>query len=225
MDYFAPCIDDKDLLVDILLKFCQSDIVARVLGTWFVIWIEKKSILYTSPLASGYYHQFWSGKYVVDNIDFGKFPFQSAQEAKNNKTNNIHIEPGEQAKIRLNDYCVVLEMNKVNLLPAGLKGVEKAIEIINHTYNKENSVKFRLQAHIIWNVWLEFIKGKTEKEIIEAAGTEEFIDTEGSLIEINTTSEGVIFETWFGTKQHYAVIEGFIKETWGGEFEMTHSPT
>ncbi|MFX1457760.1 MAG: hypothetical protein ACFFDB_20520 [Promethearchaeota archaeon] len=225
MDYLTPCIDDKDLLVDILSKFCHSNIVARILGTWFVIWIKEKSVIYTSPLASGYYHQFWSGKYVIKDIDFERFSFQAPQKAKENKTTNIRIESEDSAEIRLDDYCIVEKRAPINLLPAGLNGVEKAIDIINHTYNKEDSFKFRLQTHSIWNVWLEFIKDKTEKEIIEAIGTEDFIDTEGSLIEINTTSEGIIFETWFGTKQHNAVIEGFIKENWGEQFEMKHFPT
>jgi len=244
----SPDPEGQELLFEILTKFCESKLVGRIISTKLFIDLEHQfptSALgrryppyatYKSPLAYGFFY----GWRDFDSPS-EEFPLQSGLTAEQNKIDNLYVETEDKARIRLHKRASRSHFHHISLLPAGLQGLLKAIQIVrdfsadNHStqlalppiFRKSKLTNFSISVTIIWDSWIKFVEGKTEKEILRALDWDgelgEILDKEGNYIFIDSRETKVEFWSCvFHDDLHYEKLEAFIKQTWGDKFQIEY---
>jgi len=195
-----PRPDSNEELLEIIVKFCDSSLVSRILGIEGGIHIElepyfKKSYLpvisFSTPLAYGYYYfydKYYNFKPSTQNDflnflkqkrkDFQNFPVQTGVSAKENKTLGLCIEPEDKADIRLKKCSPNPKYRSVYLLPSGLNGIKRVSSFIKDGFF-DNGIyigsvpEFTISVYSLGNEWINEVETKLEKEILDSLRIDE----------------------------------------------------
>jgi len=143
-----PNPESGDILLEILLKLCESDVVTAI-GS-FHFWLDN--IKLQSPDVCGFD--------AADNIGGErKYKFKTGFDAKRNKLAGLHVEREEEARKRISSK----EIETSYYIEPGLNGIRKAISYIKSLYEEErdnlprylsevNLKYFKFSIGVIWDM-------------------------------------------------------------------------
>ncbi|GAI59142.1 unnamed protein product, partial [marine sediment metagenome] len=143
-----PDPESRDIILQILLKLCESDVVAAIGCFHF----RLDNIKLQSPDARGF-------DYASNNDGERKYKLRTGFDAKLNKLAGLYVEREEKARKRINNsviedsYCI----------EPGLNGIRKGISYIKSLYKDErdnlprylrkiNLKYFKFSIGIIWDM-------------------------------------------------------------------------
>ncbi len=163
----------RNILVQILLKICESDVVAAI-GS-FQFWLDNIEL--RSPSIHGDYYIHYEGIQK-------RFELKLGLNAKNDKLEGIYVEKREETMKRLNKPVSSpsnIEIEAVYFIEPGLTGIRKCVNYVNSilkeerdelpSYLKEFDLKhFDFIINVVWDMNKE--KRLTKDGIIQ------FIDYE-----------------------------------------------
>lgn len=239
INFLTPRPDSNEELLDILIKLCNSNFIGRILGIGATIHIDLKLsckklylpvINLSTPLAYGYYYYYDFDYECLSykHNDYRKFPIQTDESAKENKTFNLHIEPEDKADVRLKSCSKNPKYRSIFLIPSGLNGIHKIISLFNHGFvdNEQHIghvVEFAIEVCVLFDLWIKLVESKTEQEILKSIGAdkenlgciESWLNIEDNRIFINSIDKTVEFGQGFPKKE----LEIFIRKTWGDKFK------
>jgi len=143
-----PDPESKDILLQILLKICESDVVAAI--GCFHFWLDN--IKLQSPDARGF-------DYASNNDGERKYELKTGLNAKLNKLAGLYVEREEKARKRINNSVIEASY----YIEPGLNGIRKAISYIKSLYKKEranlphylreiNLKFFKFSIGVIWDM-------------------------------------------------------------------------
>lgn len=144
-----PDPETKDILLQILLKICESEVVAAI--GCFHFWLDN--IKLQSPDACGFDY------YVNDEEVERKYELKTGLNEKLNKLAGLYVEREEEARKRISNS--VIEAS--HYIEPGLNGIRKCIRYIKSLYKEErdnlprylreiNLKFFKFSIGIIWDM-------------------------------------------------------------------------
>lgn len=156
-----PDPESQEILLEILLKICESDVVAAI-GSFT---ITLNDIELQSPGVDG-------TEYLSDN---DSFELQKGIDAERNKVAGLYVE--KEAIVRKRHREKALELDKALIyIEPGLSGIKKAVQIIQSSLkNERNNLpdylqnlelkKFSFRMGVIWGMnkqWHKLPNGEYE---------------------------------------------------------------
>ena len=168
--YLTPPIESLELLVDILLKLLQSNLIVNIGEIKLEIKFRENS-----PHTS-YYSPKVIDKYFLDVLDYDldSYDLYQGLEGEDNKLNELYVEKKEGFEIRIRNHQERLDKKypqeyKYLILSPGIDGVKQAIKIIQDLdMGAENSSVdyLTLYVDIIWKTWIKYYNSTTKERII-----------------------------------------------------------
>ena len=168
--YLAPPIESLELLVDILLKLLQSNLIINI----------GKIELTISPRENSPHTTYYSpkviDKYFLDVLDYDldSYDLYQGPEGEDNKLNELYVEKKEGFEIRIRNLQERLDKKhpqkyKYLMLSPGIEGIKEAIKAMQDLDMgvKDSSVDYlTLYVDIIWKTWINYYNSTTKKRII-----------------------------------------------------------
>lgn len=168
--YLAPPIESLELLVDILLKLLQSNLIINI-GE-----IELKISPRENSPNTTYYSPKVIDKYFLDVLDYDldSYDLYQGSKGEDNKLNELYVEKKEGFEIRIRKLQERLEKKypqefKYLILSPGIDGVKHAIKIIQDLDlgAGDSSVNYlTMHVDIIWKTWINYYNSTTKERII-----------------------------------------------------------
>jgi len=126
-----PDPESRDILLQILLKVCESDVVSRI--GQFTVRLDTLEL--QSPMVKG-----WDDRRSKEGGS--GYEFLTDKEAEQNKISGLFVENEEDAKERIKNlsYFKSYKTTKAYYIKPGLEGIRKAISYITdlYNYNRDN---------------------------------------------------------------------------------------
>ncbi len=168
--YLVPPIESLKLLVDILLKLLQSNLIINIGEIELKISPRENSprITYSSPKVID--------KYFLDVLDYDleSYDLYRGPKDEDNKLNELYVEKKEGFEIRIRNLQERLDKKhpqkyKYLMLSPGIEGIKEAIKAMQDLDMgvKDSSVDYlTLYVDIIWKTWINYYNSTTKKRII-----------------------------------------------------------
>lgn len=147
-----PDPESRDILLEILIRVCESDVVFRI-GR-FKFWLDNIEL--QSPNVYGTDYKDWED-------EDSRYDSQTGKEAEINKLLDLHVEREGDTRERIKKLKYFERQNtkKAFYIELGLKGIKKGINYINALYNNQreslpnylkdlNLKHFRFEGGVIW---------------------------------------------------------------------------
>ncbi len=147
-NYIYPNPESRELLLEMILRIYESDVVSRIGQFKFSLdWIELQS-----PEVIGE----WG--YKDEKVKL--FELQRGQEAENNKLSGLFVEKEEKMSVRINKANLTSQLYYIE---PGLNGIRKAIFYLKALYNNDRDIlpdylknveltHFRFTGGVIWKM-------------------------------------------------------------------------
>ena len=143
-----PDPESRDILLKILLKICESDVVAAI--GCFHFWLDN--IKLQSPDACGF-------DYADNQEGERKYELKTGLDAKLNRLAGLYVEREEEARKRISNSVIEASY----YIEPGLNGIRKCISYIKSLYKEErdnlprylkeiNLKYFKFSIGIIWDM-------------------------------------------------------------------------
>ncbi|MFW9972982.1 MAG: hypothetical protein ACFFDF_22545, partial [Candidatus Odinarchaeota archaeon] len=212
-----PNPESIDVLLDMIFLICKSPATLAICRIFVELFLDNQTIALISPFAEGY-------GFRSDNI------LQIGKEAAENKVAGLYYETEEKLKNRIKPPP---HYHPYYILPIGLNGIEKAIQLIKNIQNAKyedlpeilRNKKFKSFRFYIWAIWsleAEFAYHEIEegrKVFSYSKGTAEFT-AESSNLTLTINPYGDI-----QLSPHYLKFLDYITEAlgtkWPNKYEAT----
>jgi len=168
--YLAPPIESLELLVDILLKLLQSNLIINI-GEIKLTISPRENSPHTT-----YYSPKVIDKYFLDVLDYDldSYDLYQGLKGEDNKLNELYVEKKEGFEIRIRNLQERLDKKhpqkyKELILSSGIDGVKQAIKIIQDLDMgaEDSSVDYlTMYVDIIWKTWIKYYNSTTKERII-----------------------------------------------------------
>ncbi|MFX1480725.1 MAG: hypothetical protein ACFFCI_21765 [Promethearchaeota archaeon] len=233
--YLSPNPNSNEKLLAVLVGLSKSNLVSRILGIGATIHIDLNPpynnsyspiINLSTPLAYGYHYyydfDYECGSYTHE--DYKKFPIQSDNSAKGNKTFNLNIEPEDKAETRLKNCLLYPKYRSIYLLPSGLNGIQKILGFINEGFVHNSRyigqvVEFAIESYVLWDAWIRLVETNAHQEILKKEDVGFGLDNESITILIVSKTKTIEF----GQNAPEKSLAAFIKENWTNKYTIKSS--
>jgi len=168
--YLAPPIESLELLIDILLKLVQSNLIINI-GE-----IELKISPRENSPRTTYHSPKVIDKYFLDvlNYNLDSYDLYRGPKDEDNKLNELYVEKKEGFEIRIRNHQERLDKKhpqkyKYLMLSPGIEGIKQAIKTIRDLDMgvEDSSVDYlTLYVDIIWKTWINYYNSTTKERII-----------------------------------------------------------
>jgi len=184
-----PDPESKDILLQVLLKICESDVVAAI--GCFHFWLDNIEL--RSPDAHGF---------LDDKEGERKYELKTGLAAKQNKLAGLYVEKEEETRNRISNSVIKTS----HYIEPGLNGIRKAISYIKSLYTEERDklprylmkIKlkyFRFSIGVIWDM---------DRDIrVMEDGTFEFFHHERDDISGRFDQSGCLINFYNSDKEYY----------------------